>query len=200
VTRVLRTLPVCLCLLAVASCSLRRPAVSTVDYAFNIPASVRGPAVSRSVSVLPFTAGPKASGQMLLYRVGDTRYERDFYNRLLAPPPQMLTVALRRFLSQARAGQIREPGAPLDSDLVVQPRLTELYVDYRDEKRPSAIVTMIVVLIGRDAGGNKEIFERTYRRSVPMKVISPAAAVDAWSEGIGQIYREFTTDLRRADG
>ena len=112
----------------------------------------------------------------------------------------MLTVALRRFLSKARAGQIREPGAPLGSDLLVQPRLVELYADYRDEKRPSAIVTMIVVLIARDAGGNKEIFERTYRRSVQMKVISPAAAVDAWSEGIGQIYREFTTDLRRADG
>lgn len=185
---------------ALASCSLRQPAVSTADYAFDIPAAPRGPAGVRSISVLPFSAGPKASGQMLLYRVGDTRYEHDFYNRLLAPPPQMLTGALRRHLAQARAGQVREPGAPLGSDLVVQPRLTELYADYRDEERPRAVVAVVMVLIERRPDGNGELFERTYRQSVPMKRISPAAAVDGWSEGLGLIFREFTSDLRRAGG
>jgi hypothetical protein len=33
-----------------------------------------------------------------------------------------------------------------------------------------------------------------------MKTVSPAAAVDAWSEGLGQIFQEFTADLRRATG
>lgn len=198
--RVLRMLLACLCLPAVTSCSLRQPAVSTVDYAFDIPAAARGPAGEKSIAVAPFTAGPQAAGQMLLYRVGETRYEHDFYNRLLAPPPQLLTGALRRHLSQARAGQVREPGTPLGSDLLVQPRLVELYADYRDESRPSATVAMVLVLIERGPGGSREIFERTYRRSIPMKAVSPAAAVDAWSEGLGHIFREFTADLRRAAG
>jgi len=43
------------------------------------------------------------------------------------------------------------------------------------------------------------LFERTYRRAIPMATISPAAAVDGWSEGTGQIFWEFTRDLRRAD-
>lgn len=198
--RVRWTLLVCLCLPVVTSCSLRQPAVSTVDYVFDIPVAARGPAGAKSISVAPFTAGPKAAGQMLLYRVGETRYEHDFYNRLLAPPPQLLTGALRRHLSQARAGQVREPGTPLGSDLLVQPRLVELSADYRDESRPSATVAMVLVLIERGTGGSREIFERTYRRSVPMKAVSPAAAVDAWSEGLGQIFRDFTADLRRAAG
>lgn len=198
--RVCWMLLVGLCLTAVTSCSLRQPAVSTVDYVFDIPAAVRGPAGAKSISVAPFTAGPKAAGQMLLYRVGDTRYEHDFYNRLLAPPPQLLTGALRRHLSQARAGQVREPGTPLGSDLLVQPRLVELFTDYRDESRPSATVAMVLVLIERGTGGNREIFERTYRRSIPMEAVSPAAAVDAWSKGLGQIFRDFTADLRRATG
>lgn len=186
-------------LFAPAGCTLRQPALTTTTFAFDIPAATRGPVGGRSIAVLPFTAGPRASGQMLLYRVEATRYEHDFYNRLLAPPPQMLTGALRRYLSQARAGQIREPGSPLGSDLLVQPRLTELYADYRDESRPAAAVAMVIVLVERGPGGNKELFERTYRRAIPMATISPAAAVDGWSEGIGQIFREFTRDLRRAD-
>jgi ABC-type transport auxiliary lipoprotein component len=198
--RVIRILLACSGLSLAASCSLRQPAVSTVDYVFDIPAAVRSPAGAKSISVAPFTAGPKAAGQMLLYRVGDTRYEHDFYNRLLAPPPQLLTGALRRHLSQARAGQVREPGTPLGSDLLVQPRLVELYADYRDELRPAATVAVVVVLIERGTGGSREVFERTYRRSVPMKAVSPAAAVDGWSEGLGQIFRDFTADLRRAAG
>lgn len=186
-------------LLAPAGCTLRQPAVTTANFAFDVPAAARGPVGNRSIAVLPFTAGPRASGQMLLYRVDATRYEHDFYNRLLAPPPQMLTGALRRYLSQARAGQVREPSSPLGSDLLVQPRLTELYADYRDASRPAATVAMVIVLVERGPGGNRELFERIYRRTIPMATISPAAAVDGWSEGIGQIFWEFTRDLRRAD-
>lgn len=190
--------PLAAAALGLASCSLRQPAVSTDDYAFVVPPPARGPAGERSIAVLPFTAGPKAAGQMLLYRVGETRYEHDFYNRLLAPPPQMLTGALRRYLSQARAGRVREPGGPLGSELVVQPRVIELYADYRNEGRPRATVAMVMVLIGRSADGKKELFERTYRQSVPLESVSPAAAVDGWSEAIGRIFRDFTLDLRRA--
>ena len=184
--------------LAVSACSLRQPAVTVETFSFDIPAASRGPVGCSAISVLPFTAGPRAAGQMLLYRADDLRYEHDFYNRFLAPPAQMLTGGLRRYLSQARAGQIREPGAPLESDLIVQPRVTELYADYRDVSRPQATVTMVIVMIKREPGGNRELFERTYRRSIPMKAVSPAAAVQGWSEGIGQIFWEFTRDLRRA--
>lgn len=184
--------------LAVSACSLRQPAVTAETFSFDIPAAPRGPVGGSSISVLPFTAGPRAAGQMLLYRADDLRYEHDFYNRFLAPPAQMLTGGLRRYLSQARAGQIREPGAPLGSDLIVQPRLTELYADYREVSRPRATVAMVIVLIQREPGGNRELFERTYRRSIPMRAVSPASAVEGWSEGMGQIFWEFTRDLRRA--
>lgn len=183
--------------LSASSCTLRQPAVTAENFSFDIPAAARGPVGGQSIAVLPFTAGPKASGQMLLYRADELRYEHDFYNRLLAPPPQMLTGALRKYLSQARAGRVHEPGAPLSSDFIVQPRLTELYADYRQADRPRAAVTMVIVLIKRENGGNRELFERTYRRSIPMKAVSPAAAVEGWSEGIGQIFWEFTRDLRR---
>ena len=80
----------------------------------------------------------------------------------------------------------------------MQPRLTELYADYRDQSQPRATVAMVLVLIRHGADGNKELFERTYRRSIPLRAVSPAAAVEGWSEGIGQIFWEFTRDLRRA--
>jgi hypothetical protein len=76
--------------------------------------------------------------------------------------------------------------------------LVELEADYRDESRPSAMAA--TVLVERGPGGRREICERTSRRSVPTKTVAPAAALDAWSEGLGQIFRDVTADLRRAAG
>lgn len=62
------------------------------------------------------------------------------------------------------------------------------------------MAAMVLVLIERGTGGRREIFEQTSRRSVPMKTVSPAAALDAWSEGLGQMFQDVTADLRRAAG
>ena len=137
---------------------------------------------------------------MFLYRADDLRYERDFYNRFLAPPAQMLTGSLRKWLLQSKAAEVREPGAPLSQDFIVQPRLSELHADYRDTSKPRAVVSMVMVLIRCEPGGNRQVFERTYRREVPMAEVSPAAAVDGWSHATAQIFGKFTADFRREIG
>jgi cholesterol transport system auxiliary component len=187
------------CSLALASCTLRQPAVVTESFNFDLPAAPAGRQGGKSVAVLPATASPDASGQMLLYRVDDVRYERDFYNRWLAPPARLLTSALRQWLVQARVGQVREPGSPLASDLTMQPRLTDLYADYRDTSQPRSVVAMTIVIIQRDASSSRQVFERSYRREVPMNEISPSAAAEAWSRGVADIFSAFTADLRRVD-
>ncbi len=187
-------------LLAMAACSLRQPAVVTEDYAFPLPAAPAGAQGGKSVSVLPFGSAPAASGQMFLYRADDLRYERDFYNRFLVPPAQTLTGSLRKWLGQSNAAEVREPGAPLSSDFIVQPRLTELYADYRDPSQPRAVVSMVVVLIRRDPSGNRQVFERVYRGEVPMAEVSPASAVDGWSRATAQIFGKFTADFRGESG
>lgn len=186
--------------LAVAACSLRQPAVVTEDYALPLPVAPAGMTGGKTVSVLPFTASPAASGQMFLYRADDLRYERDFYNRFLAPPAQMLTGSLRQWILQSKAAGVREPGAPLSSDFIVQPGLNELYADYRDTSQPRAVVSMVMVLIRRDPSGNRQVFERTYRQEVPMAEVSPSAAVDGWSRATARIFGKFTADFRRESG
>jgi cholesterol transport system auxiliary component len=183
---------------AVPSCTLRQPAVLTENYALSLPAARPGPTGPRSIAVQPFTAAPMAAGQMLLYRAEDLRYESDYYNRFLTPPERMLTDGLRRWLMQSRAGEVREPGAPLAADLMVQGRLTELYADYRKLDEPRAVVAMVMVLVERDPAGNRQVLEKTYRRAVPMKEVSPRAAVQGWREGVAGIFGEFTRDLRAA--
>ena len=181
-----------------ASCSLRQPPVVTESYAFELPKARAGAAGARSISVLPFTASAEAAGQMFLYRSGEVSYEYDFYNRFLAPPAQMLTGELRRWLSRSRVGPVREPGAPLSSDLMLQPRLTELYADYRDVSRPRAVAVIVLSVVARETSGNRELFERTYRRAVPMNEVSPVAAVKGWNAAVAGIFTEITGDLRAA--
>lgn len=193
-----RSAAVCAASLILAACSIRQPAVVTENFAFDMPFAARVSPGEKSIAVLPFTAAPTASGQMFLYRSGDTRYEHDFYNRFLAPPGQLLTDDLRRYLLQSKVGPVREPGAPLSSDYLVQPRLDDLYADYRDTARPRAVTAMTIVLIARQPSGNKQVFERTYRREIPMQEISPAAALRGWNKGAGQIFWQFTRDLRAA--
>lgn len=185
--------------LIIPACSLRQPAIKTEEYDFDVPAARALNSDGRSLAVLPFTASPAASGQMFLYRADRLRYESDFYNRFLAPPERLLTDALRKWLLQSRTGQVREPGAPLDAELIVQPRLNELYADYRDVEKPRAVMSVIVVLIRREPTGNRQIFERTYRREVPMKNVSPAAAVKGWSDGAAVVFAEVARDIRAVD-
>jgi hypothetical protein len=184
--------------LLAAGCSLRQPAVVTENFTFDLPDAARVAPGDQSIAVLPFSAAPTASGQMFLYRTGAARYEHDFYNRFLAPPAQLLTGALRKYLLQSKVGPVREPGAPLSSDYIIQPRLDDLYVDYRDPARPRAVAAMTMVLVARQPSGNRQVFEKTYRREIVMDEVSPAAAARAWGNGAGQIFRQFTRDLRAA--
>ncbi len=179
------------------SCSLRQPAVMTQDYALKVPAPAAGLARTRPISVLPVTAAPGASGQMFFYRADDLRYERDFYNRLIAPPAQLLTGELRTWITKSKVGTVCEPGSPLAPDWIVEPRLTEFYADYRDPQRPRAVVSMVIALIARNDSGNRQIFERTYRGEVPMREISPSAAAEGWGRASGQLFAAFTRDLRQ---
>jgi ABC-type uncharacterized transport system auxiliary subunit len=190
-----RSLVVLLAASVITACSLRQPAVLTEEYDFDLPTPKALKPNSRSVAVLPFTASPAAAGQMFLYRADRLRYESDYYNRFLAPPERLLTDALRRWLMKARVGEVREPGAPLDAELIIQPRLSEMYADYRDVARPRAVMSVIVVLICREPTGNRQIFERTYRHEVPMKNVSPTAAVKGWSEAAEGIFAEVTRDI-----
>jgi len=184
--------------LSLGGCTLRQPAITTETYVLSLPSARPGPAGDRSIMVQPFTAAPAAAGQMFLYRADDDRYESDFYHRFLTPPERMLTDALRRWLMQSRAGEVREPGAPLAADLVVQGRLTELHADYREVERPRAVVAMVMIVVQRDPSGNRQLLEKTYRRSVPMNEVSPRAAVQGWREGIAGVFADFTRDLRGA--
>ena len=177
-------------------CSIRQPAVLTDNFAFDIPAPPAGPRGGRTISVLPFSAAPQAAGQMFLYRADESRYERDYYNRFLAPPAQMLSGQLRKWLMLSRAGDVLQPGGPLAADLVVQPRLVSLYADYRDTLKPRAAVAMIMVLVDRGSEGDRQIFENVYRREIPMREVSPAAAAEGWSKGVAEIFAQFTRDLR----
>lgn len=184
---------------AVSSCSLRQPAVMTDNFAFDIPAPSPGERGERSIAVMPFMAAPQASSQMFLYRADESRYEIDYYNRFLAPPSQILGGQLRKWLMLSRAGEVRQPGSPLDADLVVQPRLVSLYADYRDTSKPRAVVAVIIVLVQRDSSGDRQLFERVYRREIPMREVSPSAAVEGWSLALAGIFGQFTRDLRAVE-
>lgn len=182
-----------------SGCSLRQPAVVTDNFAFDIPPPSPGPRGGRSIAVLPFTAAPQADGQMFLYRADEARYEKDYYNRFLSPPAQMLSGQLRKWFMLSRAGEVRQPGGPLDAELVVQPRLVSLYADYRDTSKPRAVVAMVIVLVGRGDVGDRQLFEKVYRREIPMRDVSPSAAIEGWSRGTQEIFGEITRDLRSAD-
>lgn len=184
--------------MAIASCSMRQPAVVTQDYALEVPAPAAGPPGDKSIAVLPVSAAPSVNSQMFSYRVGDLRYDRDYYNRLLAPPAQLLTDELREWLMKSKVGPVREPGSPLASDWIVQARLTEFHADYRDLQRPRAVAGMVIVLIARNDSGGRQVSERTYRGEVPMREISPAAAAEGWGLAAGRIFAAFTRDLRKA--
>ncbi len=181
-----------------AACSLRRPAVVTDSFLLQLGEPRAGsPVMNRHLAVLPVSIAPQFNSQPFVYRTGEARYTADFYNRFFAPPNQLLTEALRRWLEFARVGEsVIEPASPLRANAMVQAHVAELYADYRNPQQPMAIVALRILLIDRAGEDDVLVFSKLYRRVVPMPRPVASEAILAWSRGVEGIFADFARDAR----
>ena len=148
----------------------------------------------------PVAVAPPFDGKSLVYRLGDARYEKDFYNVYTSIPSEMIVNAERQWINQsnifsAALGQ----GNSYFSYYLLQATVNEFYGDYR--VRPEAVVSMEFLLsYTNGAKGNSLIGTNSYTKRVALKDNTPQALVIGQQQALAEILKEYENQLNQYAG
>ncbi len=159
--------------------------------------------------VRPVHVATTFSQQLLVYRLTEVEYERDYYNNWLVAPAEMVRELTTDWLRAAGVGFVGQSGSLIDVDHVIEMNVEKLYGDYRPElAQPVAVVEIRFVVIPfgvenpePDEGEVEQsavTLSRTYRETVPLIDKHPETLVQALSMAFGQVLARFEEDLQRA--
>jgi uncharacterized lipoprotein YmbA len=148
----------------------------------------------------PVAVAPPYDGKSLVYRLGDARYEKDFYNVYTSIPAEMIGSAERQWINQsnifsAAVGQ----GNSYFSYYFLQATVNDFYGDYR--VKPEAVVSMEFMLsYTNGAKGNSLIGTNRYTKRVALKDNTPQALVLGQQQALAEIFKEYENQLNQYAG
>jgi uncharacterized lipoprotein YmbA len=179
-------------------CSLpTRAPVTPASYMVNPERS--GPPLKNRTSywlkIGPVSVAAPYDGRSLVYRLGDQRFEKDFYNVYTTLPAEMVSNAERQWINQsgifsAAVGQSNT----FFPYYTLQATVNEFYGDYR--VRPEAVVSMEFFLTVENAGKvNPMIGSNRYTKRIALKDNTPAALVSGQQQALAEILKEYEVQL-----
>jgi cholesterol transport system auxiliary component len=200
IVRKYKTGSVLLTLVLIASgcgLGLNRPA-PVKNYFLLEPAaqpSTAAPAYPFALKVTNFEVAPPYQERALVYRLGEQRYDSDFYNQFFVQPRSMITTQAVQWLAQRQIfTAVLAPVSSLDASYVLEGLVNQLYADLRPGMQPAAVFTMQIFLT--HTLDRNIVLDRTYSHTVYIPNHSPASVTKGLSEGFEQCLAELERDLR----
>ena len=91
-------------------------------------------------------------------------------------------------------------GSSLKPNTLAEISVTRLYGDFRQPKRPVAVLTMRFLFFDTpNALPGKVLLEREYARSIALKSATPAALMDGWNQALTQVLTQVISDFRHSE-
>ena len=149
------------------------------------------------IEVRRFTIDPAYNTSQLIYRVGQFKYESDFYNEFLVSPAVMITEKVRDWLSASELSRrVLEPGSYVEPTHIIEGNIVTLYGDYRDKASPEAVMEIRVFLLKAEAGIDPNIiFGNTYKSSIKLESKGPEGLIAGFDECLENILTSMESDL-----
>mgnify|MGYP000001588904 FL=1 len=189
--------------LSLVSCSLpTRPPVGPTTWMV-APDRAAAPRQARTdiwLKMGSVSVTPPFDGKSLVYRTGDQRYEKDFYNVYATIPAEMIGNAERQWINKSNifSSTVGQSNS-LFPYYYLQATVEEFYGDYR--KQPEAVVSVEFFLSATNSGKvNPLIGANRYSKRVALKDNSPEALVLGLQEALAQIFNEYEGQLYKYAG
>lgn len=144
-----------------------------------------------------FRVSPRYDNRSLVYRIGDVRYQTDFYNQFLITPGPMITESAAKWLNDAGIfSSVLAAGGQVLPEYVLEGSVNELYGDYRNRENPAAAIEIQFFLIRTDRPEGRVVWQKAFERKFPLDENGPEGLVLAWNKGLASIMAEVERELK----
>jgi cholesterol transport system auxiliary component len=182
---------------ALLACTPNRPAIETANWLV-APERTGSPRKMQSplwLKMGSFSVSTPFDTKSLVYRVGDQRYEKDFYNAYIATPSSMFSNATRQWLDQSGIFRLTvAQGTSFFPFYTLQATIDELYGDYRG--KPEAVVSVQFFLTVTNPNiPTPLITAKRYTQRVALADNQPQTLVLGQQQALAGILQQLEADL-----
>jgi hypothetical protein len=181
---------------------LARPHLEKQSFIFAVPsrAASDGAPGQRVLRIRSVQIEPPFDGRSLVYRTGESSYDRDPYAEFLIPPTEGLVPSIcRGWLESGTFQAVADAGSALKPDTLVEIRVSQLYGDFQQPGNASAVLAMRFLFFDAPKGvPEKVLLQKEYSRSIPLKARTADALMEGWNQALAQILDAAALDFRRA--
>lgn len=143
-----------------------------------------------------FQISPRFARKGFAYRIGEDKYELDFYNNFFVAPQDMITEECRQWFDQPdETVTAIGSGSRISTTHSLEAWISELYGDYHGTQTPDAVLTISIFLLEDRADKRKPVFAKTYSERIPIDSREPAALVAGWNTALRKIYTLLERDI-----
>jgi cholesterol transport system auxiliary component len=179
------------------ACAPTRPAIETANWLI-APERTGAPRKMQSplwLKMGSFSVATPFDGKSLVYRVGEQRYEKDFYNAYIATPGNMIANASRQWLDQSGIFRITvAQGTSFFPYYTLQATVDELYGDYRS--KPEAVVSVQFFLTVTNPNlPDPLITAKRYTQRIALANNQPQTLVLGQQQALAAILQQLESDL-----
>ena len=139
-------------------------------------------------------------GKSLVYRLGDQRFEKDFYNIYTTIPAEMIANSERQWINKANifAAAVGQSNSFFPY-YILQTTVNEFYGDYR--VKPEAVVSVEFFLtVVNGSKTNPLIGANRYTKRVALKDNTPEALVFGQQQALAEILNQYEEQLYQYAG
>ncbi len=134
-----------------------------------------------------------------VYRIGEFRYESDYYHEFLVAPGTMIAEQTRDWLADSGLfKRVLPVRSPLESTYLLEGNVTALYGDFTNKAAPEAVLEIRFFLVSPADAGEKAVFARTYRTVTPVPDRTAEDFIGALSRSLAEILTHLEADLQKA--
>ena len=146
----------------------------------------------------PVTSATQYDRKSLVYRTGELTFVDDFYNAFYVSPARMISSVAHKWLADSGLfAAVVDSASIAHADYLLELKLTDLYVDRRDEKAHSAVAGIEATLLTSARPAPRAVFEKRYVASKPAAARNGDAYVEAWGAALATVLGELEGDIAR---